>query len=147
MPPVVRDRHITVQRQAHMVKDVTQVAAASKLGDYEIVDARAAERFRGEAPEPRAGMRKGHIPNSRNLPFSELKNPDGTLKPNDRLRTAFEAAGVDLGKPVINTCGSGITAAVLSLALERIGHVRHAVYDGSWSEWGMYNDLKVATGD
>ncbi|MGR3289920.1 MAG: 3-mercaptopyruvate sulfurtransferase [Paracoccaceae bacterium] len=146
-PPNIRDRHITVQRQANMVKDVTQVAAASKLGDYEIVDARASARFRGEQAEPRPGMRSGHIPGSRNVPFARLQNPDGTMKSVAQLRAAFEAAGVDLKKPIITTCGSGITAAIVSLALERIGHDRHALYDGSWAEWGMYGDLKVATGD
>jgi thiosulfate/3-mercaptopyruvate sulfurtransferase len=147
MPPVLRDRHITVQRQAHLIKDVTQVAAASKLGDHEIVDARSPGRFRGEEPEPREGLRAGHIPGSKNVHFRELLNEDGTMKPPEKLRAAFEAAGVDLSKPVITTCGSGVTAAILSLALQRIGHERHAVYDGSWSEWGMYDDLKVATGD
>lgn len=147
MPPIPRDRHITVQRQAHLIKDVTQVAAASKLRDYEIVDARSAARFRGDDPEPRANLRAGHIPNSRNLPFGQLFNSDATMKPLADLRAAFKGAGVDLGKPIITTCGSGITAAILSLALERIGHDRHALYDGSWAEWGMYNDLKVATGD
>lgn len=146
MPPVVRDRHITVQRQAGLVKDVTQVARASKLGDHEIVDARSAERFRGEAPEPRPGLRSGHIPGAKNLPFTQLLNPDGTMKDVPALRAEFEAAGVDLSRPVITTCGSGVTAAVLSLALERIGHRDHALYDGSWAEWGMYDDLKLAKG-
>ncbi|MGV6812228.1 MAG: 3-mercaptopyruvate sulfurtransferase [Brevirhabdus sp.] len=147
LPPVVRDRHMTVQRQAQMVKDVTQVAAASKLGDYEIIDARSAPRFRGEEPEPRAGLRSGHIPNSKNVPFGTLLNDDGTMKDSETLRATFEAAGVDLSKPAITSCGSGVTAAVLSLALERIGHRNHALYDGSWAEWGMYGDLKVATGE
>jgi len=146
LPPVLRDRHITVTRQNHLVKDVTQVAHAAKLREAEIIDARAAARFRGEAPEPRPGLRAGHIPGSRNLPFSTLLNPDGTMKPVAELRAAFEAAGVDLARPAITTCGSGVTAAVLSLALERIGHRNHALYDGSWSEWGMYDDLKVETG-
>lgn len=146
MPPVVRDRHITVSRQNHLVKDVTQVAHAAKLGEAEILDARSAPRFRGEAPEPRAGLRSGHIPGSKNIPFGEVLNPDGTMKPPAALREVFEAAGVDLGKPAITTCGSGVTAAVLSLALERMGHRNHALYDGSWAEWGMYDDLRVATG-
>ncbi len=137
MPPVVRDRHITVQRQSGLVKDVTQVAQASKLAAIEIVDARAAARFKGEAPEPREGLRAGHIPNSKNLPFGSLLNEDGTMKAPPDLRSAFEAAGEDLSKPVITTCGSGVTAAILSLGLERIGHRNHALYDGSWSEWGM----------
>ena len=146
LPPVVRDRHMTVQRQAHLVKDVTQVAAASKLGDYEIIDARSAARFRGEEPEPRPGLRSGHIPNSRNLPFGDLLNADGTMKDPAALRALFEEAGVDLSKPAITSCGSGVTAAILSLAMERFGKTDHALYDGSWAEWGMYNDLKVATG-
>lgn len=146
LPPFIRDRHMTVQRQAALVKDVTQVAAASKLGDWEIVDARAPGRFRGEADEPRPGLRKGRIPGSKNVFYQDLLNPNGTMKEPEALRAAFVAAGVDLAKPVISSCGSGITAAVLDLALERIGHRSHAVYDGSWAEWGMYGDLKVAKG-
>ena len=146
MPPVVRDRHITVQRQAALVKDVTQVAHASKLGEAEIIDARSAARFRGEAPEPRPGLRSGHIPGSKNVPYATLLNPDGTMKDPAALRAVFVEAGVDLARPAITTCGSGVTAAILSLALERIGHRNHALYDGSWAEWGMYDDLKVAKG-
>ena len=146
MPPLIRDRHMTVSRQNHMVKDVTQVAHAAKLGEAEILDARSAARFRGEAPEPRAGLRSGHIPGSKNIPFAEVLNPDGTMKAPAALRQVFEAAGVDLKKPAITSCGSGVTAAVLSLALERVGHRNHALYDGSWAEWGMYDDLRVATG-
>lgn len=146
MPPVIRDRHMTVSRQNQLVKDVTQVAHAAKLGEAEILDARSAPRFRGEAAEPRPGLRSGHIPGSKNIPFAEVLNPDGTMKPPAALKAVFEAAGVDLKKPAITTCGSGVTAAILSLALERIGHRNHALYDGSWSEWGMYDDLRVATG-
>ena len=146
MPPVIKDRHITTSRQNHLVKDVTQVAHAAKLAEAEIIDARAAPRFRGEVAEPRPGLRAGHIPGAKSLPFGGLLNPDGTMKPPAALKAAFEAAGVDLAKPAITTCGSGITAAILSLGLERIGHRNHALYDGSWAEWGMYDDLKVATG-
>ncbi|MBL3584957.1 3-mercaptopyruvate sulfurtransferase [Rhodovulum sulfidophilum] len=146
MPPVVRDRHMTVQRQAGLIKDVTQVAAASKLGDYEIVDARGASRFEGTDPEPRPGLRSGHIPGSKNVPFATLLNADATMKSPEALKAVFEAAGVDLRKPVITSCGSGVTAAILSLALEVIGHRNHSLYDGSWSEWGMYGDLPVETG-
>jgi len=146
MPPVMRDRHITVTVQNQLIKDVTQVAAASKLKDHEIIDARSPGRFRGEEPEPREGLRSGHIPGAKNVHYSTLLNDDGTMKPPAELRKVFEAAGVDLDKPAITSCGSGVTAAILSLALERIGHRRHALYDGSWSEWGMYGDLKVETG-
>jgi thiosulfate/3-mercaptopyruvate sulfurtransferase len=146
MPPIVRDRHMTVSRQNQMVKDVTQVAHSAKLGEAEIIDARSAPRFRGEVAEPRPGLRSGHIPGSKNLPYADLLNPDGTMKAPPALKAAFEAAGVDLKKPAISSCGSGVTAAILSLALERIGHRNHALYDGSWAEWGMYDDLRVATG-
>ena len=146
MPPVMKERHITVSRQNQMIKDVTQVAAASKLGDFEIIDARSPGRFRGEANEPRPGLRAGHIPNSKNVHYSTLLNDDGTMRAPDDLKSAFEAAGVDLKKPAITTCGSGVTAAILSLALERIGHRDHALYDGSWAEWGSFDYLKVETG-
>ncbi len=146
MPPVLRDRHMTVSRQHHLVKDVTQVAHAAKLGEAEIIDARGAARFKGEAPEPRPGLRSGHIPGAKNVPFSTLLNADGTMKPVADLRAVFESAGVNLSKPAITSCGSGVTAAVLSLALERLGHKNHALYDGSWAEWGMYDDLAVEKG-
>ena len=146
MPPIVRDRHMTVSRQNHLVKDVTQVAHAAKLGEAEIIDARGAPRFKGEVPEPRPGLRSGHIPGAKNVPYSTLLNADGTMKSTDALCAAFEAAGVNLSKPAITTCGSGVTAAVLSLALERVGHRNHALYDGSWAEWGMYDDLAVEKG-
>lgn len=146
MPPVIKDRHMTVRRQNQLIKDVTQVASASKLLDHEIIDARGPSRFRGDDPEPRPGLRAGHIPNSKNVPYSSLLNVDGTLKTPDQHRKLFEAAGVDLDKPAITSCGSGVTAAILSLALERLGHRNHALYDGSWAEWGMFDDLKIATG-
>ena len=146
MPPVLRDRHITVSRQHALVKDVTQVAHAAKLGEAEIIDARSAARFKGEVPEPRPGLRAGHIPGSKNVPYASLLNPDGTMKPVADLRAVFEAAGVNLSKPAITSCGSGVTAAILSLALERMGHKNHALYDGSWAEWGMYEDLAVEKG-
>ena len=147
LPPMVRDRHMTVRRQAHLVRDVTQVSSASKLGDHEILDARSAGRFSGTDPEPRAGLRGGHIPGSKNVPFTSLLNADGTMKTPDALRAVFAAAGVDLAKPAITTCGSGVTAAIISLALERIGKTDHSLYDGSWTEWGAFPTLPVATGD
>jgi len=145
-PPTIRDRHMITEIRPELLRDVTQVAASSKLGDYTIIDARSAARFKGEASEPRPGLRSGHIPNSRNVPFQELLTPQGTLKSTDNLRAVFVGAGVDLSKPAITTCGSGITAAILGLALTRLG-ATFSLYDGSWAEWGMYGDLRVATGE
>ena len=144
--PDPRERHYTGRRNSSMVRDVTQMARAVKLKDEQIVDARAAPRFRGEVEEPRKGLRSGHIPGSMNVPFTELLNDDKTMKSVDETRAIFEAAGVDLTKPITTSCGSGITACVLTLALHRLGHTRNAVYDGSWVEWGAYGDLDVETG-
>jgi thiosulfate/3-mercaptopyruvate sulfurtransferase len=144
--PEPRERHFTGRRNAGLVRDVTQVAEAAKLEAEQIVDARSPGRFRGEEKEPRAGLRSGHIPGSRNVYYGDLLNADKTMKSPEELRRIFEDAGVDLSKPIVTSCGSGVTAAILSLALNRIGHTRNAVYDGSWSEWGAYPDLAVETG-
>lgn len=144
--PVLRDRHFTARRDAGLVRDVTQVAAAAKLGDAQIIDARSPGRFRGDEPEPRAGLRSGHIPGSKNVPHAELVNPDGTMKGVEELRAIFEAAGVDVARPAITTCGSGVSSAILGLALERLGNRSWSLYDGSWTEWGAYPDLKVERG-
>ncbi|MFK7942928.1 MAG: 3-mercaptopyruvate sulfurtransferase [Paracoccaceae bacterium] len=141
-----KERHFTGRRNSAMVRDVTQMARAVKLKDEQIVDARAPGRFRGEEAEPRKGLRAGHIPGSQNVHFRTLLNDDQTMKSPDELRAVFEAAGVDLDRPIATSCGSGVTACILSLALARIGHKRNAVYDGSWVEWGAYEDLAVETG-
>jgi len=145
--PVIRDRHMTVKQQLQMVRNVTQVAHAAKLNDHEIIDARSGTRFIGEAPEPRTDLRSGHIPNSKNLPFTKVLNTDHTMKTVPELTKVFKNAGIDLNKPAITTCGSGITAAVLSLALQRVGKTDHALYDGSWTEWGQFPTLNIATGE
>ena len=146
LPPILRDRHMMVRRQNQMVKDVTQVSAASKLGESEIVDARSPGRFYGKDPEPRPGLRAGHIPGSKNVFYKDLLKADDTMKSPDELRQVFLEAGVDLDKPVITSCGSGVTAAILSLGLTRMGKTDHSLYDGSWTEWGMFPTLPIATG-
>jgi thiosulfate/3-mercaptopyruvate sulfurtransferase len=113
----------------------------------QLIDARAANRFEGSVAEPRAGLRSGHIPGSRNLPYNNLFDAaTGVMKPLDDLRAAFASAGLDLAKPVVTTCGSGVSAAVLTLALYRLGVRGSAPYDGSWSEWGLQDGPPVATG-
>ena len=137
LPAVIRDRHMTPRRQNQMVAGIPEVASASKLGRPQIVDARSPGRFEGSEPEPRAGLSSGHVPGSLNLHYRTLLRPDGTMKDASGLRAAFGAAGVDLSGPVITTCGSGVTAATVTLALHRLGHADNALYDGSWSEWGL----------
>lgn len=127
------------------LRDQAAVAAALDSGSAQVVDARSAPRFRGEAPEPRPGLRSGHMPGAINLPFDRLLTEEGRLKPPATLAEAFREAGVDLGRPIIATCGSGVTASVLALALEVLD-ASAAVYDGSWAEWGREDGGEVAVG-
>ncbi|SFK12592.1 3-mercaptopyruvate sulfurtransferase [Methylocapsa palsarum] len=127
------------------VADVETVRQASATGAAQIIDARAHGRFTGETPEPRPGLRSGRIPQSLNVPWGEVV-AGGRLKPDAGVKAAFAKAGVDLERPVITTCGSGVTAAILLLALESIGKNGVVLYDGSWSEWGARQDLPVAVG-
>lgn len=144
--PNPRDRHFTARRDSSLVRDVTQVAAALKLGEAQVVDARSPGRFRGDEPEARPGLRAGHMPGAKSVHYASLLDPDGRMKPVEETRTIFEAAGIDLSRPVITSCGSGVTAAILALALERMGHRKWSLYDGSWAEWGAYPDLPVVRG-
>jgi thiosulfate/3-mercaptopyruvate sulfurtransferase len=128
------------------VRDLEAVRGLLNGGAAQLVDARAAPRFRGEAPEPRAGLRSGHMPGACNVPWGPLVNADGTLKSAAELRQAFEAGGVDLKGPIVTTCGSGVSAALLALALARLGRDDVPVYDGSWTEWGGRSDTEVVTG-
>ncbi|MGJ4885108.1 3-mercaptopyruvate sulfurtransferase [Bradyrhizobium sp. HKCCYLRH3097] len=132
---------------AARVRRIEQMVANLAGNAEQVIDARQAPRFAGEVAEPRPGLRSGHIPGSRNLPYAELFDAaTGVMKPLDRLREAFGAAGVDLAKPIVTSCGSGVSAAVLTLALYRLGIRDTALYDGSWSEWGIENGPPVATG-
>jgi thiosulfate/3-mercaptopyruvate sulfurtransferase len=124
------------------LEDVRRVLGS---GDAQVADARPAGRFEGRDPEPRPGIRGGHMPGARSLPGSTLSF-GGSLLPPEELRRRFEDAGIDLGRPVVTSCGSGVTAAILTLALETLGHSRHKLYDGSWSEWGGRSDTPVASG-
>ena len=139
-------RHFTARLNAELIRDAAEVKSLIGSPTTQIVDARAAARFKGRAPEPRAGLRAGHIPTARNVPFTDLLNPDGTLKTAAELRAVFAAAGVDLARPVVASCGSGVTAGVIALALATLGRSDAAVYDGSWSEWGADHSLPLATG-
>lgn len=129
-----------------LVRSAADVKAVLQSGSAQMLDARSAARFRGEAPEPRAGLRSGHMPGAANLPWEQVIAEDGTLRPAVELKSVFEQAGVDLARPIVTTCGSGVTASVLALALARLGRDRTAVYDGSWSEWGGLADAPVVTG-
>jgi len=132
--------------RSELVRDIEQVKGHLAAGDAQLLDARSTGRFRGETPEPRAGLRSGRMPGALNLPFDQVVNPDGTLKSEGELREAFLEARVDLTKPIVTTCGSGVTAAVLALALARLGREDVAVYDGSWTEWGGRPDTPIVTG-
>lgn len=113
----------------------------------QVVDARPRPRFEGSVPEPRPGLRPGHIPGSRNVPYAELFDPKtGAMKPIDELRTAFTSKQIDLEKPIVTSCGSGVSAGVLSLALYRLGVRGSALYDGSWAEWGAADGPPIETG-
>ena len=139
-------RRFTPRFRPELVRGLADITANLTSGREQIVDARSRARFAATEPEPRAGLRGGHIPGSLNLPYEELYEVDGTLRPAATLREAFTRAGVDLDRPVVTTCGSGITASVLALALHEVGRPDAAVYDGSWTEWAGRDDTPVGTG-
>ena len=144
--PVVRHRHFTVWADTKGVRTMQQMTDNLRTKAEQVVDARSAGRFAGTDPEPHAGLRSGHIPGSRNLPQTDLFNADGTWKQGDDLRAAFTAAGVDIDKRIVTTCGSGITAAVIAFGATLLGAKDVALYDGSWKEWGASATTPVVTG-
>ena len=146
-PPLKpQERHFTARYQSMMVRDKSDVAAAIRGGSAQIADARSPARFRGDEPEPRPGVRAGHMPGARNVHYATLLKPDGTLQSAEEIATVFKTAGVDVTKPVITSCGSGVSAAILTLGLTLAGARDHALYDGSWTEWGGAPDTAVVTG-
>jgi thiosulfate/3-mercaptopyruvate sulfurtransferase len=139
-------RHFTAVRNAELIRDAADVRNLIGSRSAQIVDARDAARFAGRAPEPRPGLRSGHIPGSINVPFASLVNPDGTMRSADELAATFAAAGVDPAGRVVASCGSGVTAGIIALALAVLGRSDAAIYDGSWSEWGGDHRLPIQTG-
>lgn len=138
-------RHFTARLDHGSIASAGDVAKALDRNAAQVVDARSGPRFRGEEAEPRPGVRPGHMPGARNLHYAALQ-ANGRLKDEASLRAAFVEAGVDLDRPIITTCGSGVTAAIVSLALETLGRPPRALYDGSWADWGMDQSRPVATG-
>ena len=144
-PVTPTERHFTARQNNLLYRDLDQIRSHVVNPAEQLVDARSAGRFRGEEVEPRAGMRSGHIPHSLNLPFGDLIAPDGTFLPKDVMQQRFAEAGVDPRKPIATTCGSGVTACTLALALYQLGVPDVAVYDGSWTEWGGRADTPIET--
>src|SRR5205085_5797409 len=128
-----------------MVASIDDVQKVLLDKTAQVVDARAADRFRGEAPEPRAGLRGGHMPGSFNVPFGQVLE-DGRLASAEKIAAVFKQAGVGLGRPVVTSCGSGVTASILTFAIEALGKPPGRVYDGSWSQWGARPDTAIVKG-
>jgi thiosulfate/3-mercaptopyruvate sulfurtransferase len=145
MPPVPRERHFTPRPNRLLIRDLEQMKRNLETKLEQVIDARPAGRFHGTEPEPRPGLRGGHIPGAKNIPYAALLNSDGTMRNPEALRLAFRNAGTDPTKPVTATCGSGVSAAIILLALAVIGAPDGALYDGAWAEWGADASLPLET--
>ncbi|MGE0053706.1 MAG: 3-mercaptopyruvate sulfurtransferase [Hyphomicrobium sp.] len=140
------ERHYSPLQNTELLRDIDEMKALIKKPGAQIVDARPAGRFEGRDAEPRPGLRMGHIPGSKNIPSQTLLTPQGTFKSPEELAALFKAVDIDVTKPVVTTCGSGVTASMLALALAVLGQTNAAVYDGSWAEWGAEDSLPIETG-
>ncbi len=146
LPRAPTPRHFTARQNTPLLRDLDHVQRNISSQAEQVVDTRSSGRFYGSEPEPRSGVRSGHVPGSVNLPYNELIDAETkTLLPPEQLRAVFDAAGVDLDRPIVSTCGSGVSAAVLNLALYELGRTNTALYDGSWAEWGGRDDTPVET--
>jgi thiosulfate/3-mercaptopyruvate sulfurtransferase len=143
--PAPKPRRFTARLRRSLVRDLAAMRQNVRTRKAQVLDARSRGRFAGTEPEPRAGLRAGHIPGSLNLPYDELYQKDGALLPADAIRAKLEGAGIDLARPVITSCGSGVTASVLALGFHVAGRPDVAVYDGSWTEWGGRDDTPIET--